>query len=268
MEYKKKLTIAELTDKEIADGIVDKNKYNNAKYRVLFLLKESWWKHQEADANFWYSMDYSICNLIQDEKQVRKHWQTYDNLARWTALILNNKAQIEKYNPEQRVDLLSNIAFLNCKKTLGDTSSNDLAVTRDAVDHAEKLKRQIEKCNPDIIICCGTFEALEVVENYDKFRHINNEEIWRVIKETNLTSLIKTNYVENTFDRKRKSQGAEFGDYITVDINGNNIPAIKFWHPAARYMTKIVNRKPTIEMLRNIANDLLGQPKALRNHNN
>ena len=63
------------------------------------------------------------------------------------------KRQITK---QQRIEFLNKICVVNAKKTSGGHTSNYSEIQSEAHNSQERLIRQIEIYNPDIVICCGT----------------------------------------------------------------------------------------------------------------
>ena len=135
----------------IADGIVSESSYNTAKYKILFLLKE---------VNGWGS-EATLCDFLAGGGM----GQTWNNVVRWTKGILSLDADMRKDTPwkeiaditnQDRKDQLQKICVINIKKTPGGPSAIAEELTSYVDNNKERLHKQLDICNPDIIICCGT----------------------------------------------------------------------------------------------------------------
>ena len=135
-----------MVDGLIKDGVVDENEYIQAKYKIVFILKEV------NGGKDWDLRDF-VANGARS--------QTWDNIARWTEGILNIDKEfdweyLENENLERRKKYLQKICAMNLKKTSGkhtaDAKELEFATNRDSTF----LKRQYKLYCPDISVCCGT----------------------------------------------------------------------------------------------------------------
>lgn len=129
------------------DGIVDFNKYLKAKYKILFLLKET--NSKTGDG----------IDLIKFIRNGANRTYTWDNIARWSKMILYN-APLEWKNyldiKDEKQDVLSQIAVINIKKDSGTHTADNKKLRNVAKKDLGNIIRQIELTNPDLIISCGS----------------------------------------------------------------------------------------------------------------
>lgn len=95
----------------ISDGVVDENQFLNARYKIVYILKEV---NSEGDP-------WDLCKFLYDEGG---RYQTWDNIARWTKGILNWSTLNDynkDHNKERRLKYLKKIAAINLKKHKVDT---------------------------------------------------------------------------------------------------------------------------------------------------
>ena len=142
----------------IVDGIVNVEAYSTAPIRILYFLKE---------ANGGESWD------LREYVAGGGRPQTWDNIARWTKGILENDREIpwtelKEISEQTRIDYLKYICVVNAKKTSGGHTANADEIFNAAVCNRERLKKQIDVYDPQLIICCGTERAFfQGVYEYD-----------------------------------------------------------------------------------------------------
>ena len=124
----------------VRDGIIDPGNYERP--HILFVLRDMNC-HEEKD----------LCECLRTDGS---GWKTWNNICRWTKALLEG---IEEYpwdmSEPKRVEQLRRIAVMNLKKEGGGnrTDGGELSA---AVEADKKLiLREINLCDPDIIICCG-----------------------------------------------------------------------------------------------------------------
>lgn len=130
----------------VADGVICEQEFLNARYKIVYILKE---------VNGGKSWD------LRDFVYEGGRPQTWDNIARWTEGILSWEkefpwSEMEMDNEQRRLRELKKIAAVNLKKTSGGHTSNNGEIYRAAVDHHVIIKEQIDLYKADFIICCGT----------------------------------------------------------------------------------------------------------------
>ena len=142
----------------ITDGVVNETEYLNAPVKVLYLLKET------NGGSGW-----DLCEFVASGGRP----QTWNNVTRWTNGIFNiNRdipwTELENITEQQRIEYLNKICVVNAKKTSGGHTSNYSEIQSAAQNSRERLIRQFEIYNPEIVICCGTssiyFEDIFEVE--------------------------------------------------------------------------------------------------------
>ncbi|HHX58123.1 MAG TPA: hypothetical protein GX710_08915 [Clostridiales bacterium] len=137
------------------DGIINLELFLAAKYRILWILKET---------NGDFSLDY----FRNATKLKRGTWKTWKNVGIASSLILEND-QSTKLDP---TTYLKQIAIINLKKTPGKSSTKMGKFTDDyqSTDNEDTriiVQKQIKNINPNIIICGN---VLSLLSNQLKFR--------------------------------------------------------------------------------------------------
>lgn len=180
----------------ISDGIVDFDKYE--KPHVLFVLR---------DMNC--LTERNLCHDLKDHGSGHKTWS---NVGRWIKALLDGDAEYpHDMSSPKRAEQLRRVAVMNLKKEGGTSRVNGEALTDSVENHSMYIYREIELCDPGIIICCGlpTKGALSNAELLYK-NVFDNVSEW---KEFNSGSLSRTWW------------------YYRATINGKNVPVISFCHP-------------------------------------
>ena len=141
------------------DGIVNETVWNNSTIKILYILKEV---HETEEP--------SVCDFLKSDDILKGYEQKSDMWRKVAYLsygILNSSEldlEIMK-NKEIYCDTINSISILNLKKCAGggtessEKSKSKGTYTKHARDYAEFIKRQIFGINPNVIICCNTFEA-------------------------------------------------------------------------------------------------------------
>ena len=186
----------------IDDGIIDSKKWfsNDPKFKckkILFLLKEAY------GGNKSWSLTKSLRNKDDDPIKERV-WQ---RVVQWTYAIVNTDSQsICKFDlndiDEHFYDYLDNIAIVNVKKSNGKPKSDMKEILAYSKNDTELLAEEIRLIEPDIIVCCYTFEALQNVFNL--------------------------NSIENSCNYRDDDNWF----YITNEISNKNQIILNFYHPS------------------------------------
>jgi len=183
------------------DGIVDEEKYEN----ILFLMK---------DVN--NSDDNGLDDMRIDVQTSMTSGQTWFNIARWISALLDGKeyaqlvAEIEQqYKNDLHMfqhEQLRRAAIVNIKKEAGVESVSDAEIAKYACEQKTYLLKEIEICDPRIIVVCGVniFESAKLIlgdvkkddQPIPQFELIPNREIG------------------------------------TVHLNNKDIPIVQFRHPS------------------------------------
>lgn len=182
-------------DKFAKDGVADEKKFNSAKYKILFLAKETNgtgknWDSRSylRDGVFYRSTQYkkdknNNHKLNKNGKKLIEHkkgypiWRTFNNIYRWTNLFLNDIKDYKKFDKvpshkekdeiilgSPRINIFSQIGMMNLKKTTGKSTTKSDEFKKFIENNKEFIKEQIDFYRPDIVICCGK----EVYKGYKK----------------------------------------------------------------------------------------------------
>lgn len=214
IEYGKKKYTFDVNheDSFITDGIVCPEEWfkKDNKFRPLFLLKEA------------YDTNGKGFDLIKEQLATEdKLSGTWIYVTDWTWGLFNTTAKViadyskapsclgkkegyDKYNNE----MLRKIAVINCKKSGGKSKSKYEEILGYADFDREELKREIEICDPTIIICGYTATALEYILKSDE-------------------DLTRYNF--------REKQGRNSNLYYHIELNGHDVLVIDYYHPQNRY---------------------------------
>ncbi len=157
----------------ILDGVVNVDEYLNSSRKILWILKEV---HSSGDEGGWNLRE--ALNTLKTEWGIESGWgKTFTPIVYTTYGILNNKKWDEipdiADNPEI-VDILKRIAFINVKKTAGESSANNEELVEAHKRNKQILLNQIETYNPDIIICGNTFWIIRgdiLSPDYEEFNN-------------------------------------------------------------------------------------------------
>ena len=151
----------------VIDGIIEPEKYLNAKYRILWVLKEA-----NSESVTWSYLE----NFKKREWLFRcgKSVPTLKIVIYTTYGILRDCEwfEIPDASDEESFEPLQEIALINIKKIPGDGNSEDGEIQQAYYDNQELLKRQIETYNPNVVIFGNTlqyfyksdFDGLETAE--------------------------------------------------------------------------------------------------------
>lgn len=148
----------------VLDGELVYEDYLDSPHKLLFLMKESY------VASDWWDIAGSPIETMQGGK-VDTIWQ---NIHRWKFLINSflsdgevpaypELEDLEGYSPASFP--LSDIAYVNVSKELGESTSNAKFIQKRAIDDQEFLREQIDLLNPYVVICAGTFWCYHPIYN-------------------------------------------------------------------------------------------------------
>lgn len=160
----------------IPDGCVNFEKYEHAKKKVLFLLKEP----GSLNAKEQYIGDKKI------EKAIKEHWYKY--------IVEEEKNDKYYKNFKSMSEIigadLKETALMNINKRGGYAGgTNDKKLKKYAEEYKEYIEKQIEILNPDIIISCiGKGKTKDVLFN------IEDDEWHDLLLKNKTIGLFKTQY--------------------------------------------------------------------------
>ena len=151
------------------DGILNPDLYSSCGIKVLWILKEAWFKDS------W--------RIMQDEGVYKKIGgsATLQPIAYVMHSIFNGFPSYQEMeyirdNPEI-AESLRRIAFINAKKTIGGTRSNDKEVWDHYLLAKAQILEQIEAIAPDVIVGChphfpDMLKTLSDADNFQKFESV------------------------------------------------------------------------------------------------
>lgn len=195
------------------DGIVDFASWNEAKIKIIFLLKEP--VNRDVNANK------SLIPFVQAGAPKRTD-RTWRNISRWVYsafhaqehFLYEEKVKSIGDTPNSRKEWLKYIAVVNLKKQPGGSTTNTQVLLEDFEKHYAKwLPKQLHIYDDaDVIVCCG--EGVK-----DCLIHVFNE--------TFNEKYDKSNWKSYKYPGSYKA--------IIPYYKSEHIPLIiDYWHPAAR----------------------------------
>lgn len=141
----------------IYDGIVSPADFELVKPKILWILKEP-----NSLEEHWDLRD-RIKTLRENDRIAKGFERTFTRIVYATNAILNNIPWIEnriRTNPEM-IDELRKIAYINVKKSAGDSKTNPVSLAESYVKSKKIIFEQIKLFKPDILIFGGTFYLFE-----------------------------------------------------------------------------------------------------------
>ncbi len=138
----------------IQDGIVDPTSWSKAGRKVLFVLREAY----DSRPN---STGFDLRRKIRDEWKELKQKPTWRNVANWAyAAHYTERDSIPELTDQSRplrARALLASAVINVKKSGGKKISDAIELAEYVRTDGDRLRRQIELVNPDLVICGGTW---------------------------------------------------------------------------------------------------------------
>lgn len=146
------------------DGIINLELFNQQKYKVLWIMKETNGK-------------FNIVSCFKNYKKYKKGvWKTWKNVERISSYILNGLE-----NRSSKIDALHKIAILNLKKTPGCSSTkmknfSEYYKSSENAKIRKIIQEQIKNIKPDIVICGNVLQLLNKQLNYKNSKCIEKLE--------------------------------------------------------------------------------------------
>jgi len=149
IEWKSHYTNMNIDIKEFnCDGIINESKYNAARKKLLFILREP--------------------NQSLKDNDIRKDvangpcFGLWYELSRWAYGIINNfpDFDIVEKDIEGKKEVFLGSSIMNLKKIAGGGSTDFNELNLFAYIDRDFIKREIEIIGPDLIICCNSFIEL------------------------------------------------------------------------------------------------------------
>lgn len=148
----------------IPDGIIKLDRYNKAKFKMLWVLKEP---HCENGGGWDMSDFLSNPSDLLIRKDKFSWLKTYKLIMLTSWGILNDLQSWEKsldvWNKQgsaKLLEVLSDIAYINLKKTPGGSSSSPASIANSFKANKDLIIDQIKAYQPDCTICGGTYKLL------------------------------------------------------------------------------------------------------------
>lgn len=208
----------------IYDGIYTAKDYLDAKYKVVFLLKEG---YDTGDALGGGDWSFGDCFENSDDAWKIPTWQVLSYIMHG---IFENKkkSQLEKISKDNdMIDILKKCAIINLSKMPGSTTSGDMAAKTEVWKDIVRL--QLETYDPDAIICGNTANNLcDQILNKSEWSHLynmpENNPVLTVCKINNAkeTILIDAYHPANTV-LKREDYVDSIVDAVRKDIIDKNL---------------------------------------------
>jgi len=139
----------------ITDGAIDDKLWNDAKIKVLFLLKEAY--DSKNTTGSW-----DLSGLIRKR---RASGRTFKPMGQWASgiqrLALNGQLQEYIEGGEEVDNALLSSAIINIKKSGGKNKSSWSNLFQYAKSDWDLIQKQIDSLNPDIIVCGNTWSLIK-----------------------------------------------------------------------------------------------------------
>ncbi len=145
----------------ITDGIIDKQRWESSKVKILYILKEAYVSDPRE------TQEWDLCNHLTKglTELKKKMWWT---LSQWSYGInkLVETNEILQFNEGFKNDDDFNEAFLssaiiNIKKSAGKRTSKKSDLSLYVENDWDLISKQIEEINPDLIVCGATWPIIE-----------------------------------------------------------------------------------------------------------
>lgn len=186
----------------IKDGIVDPTHYKVP--HILFILR---------DMNCQEDFD-----LRQHLREYGSGWKTWNNIGRWTkALLDNNDEYPADMTQPVRIEEVRRIAAINLKKEGGCSRAVGLELLEAVRTQKDFILKEIELCDPHIIIACG-LSSSSMTGNATLLHQFifDSAPQWEILKSPH-------------WDKEWY--------YFRAPINGRIVPVISFCHPQVTTMS-------------------------------
>ena len=147
---------AEYGNEAIVDGIVNMAKYRETYPKILWILKEANWNHNEDCPP--QPKDYNHRVFFKDVTGYSKWKRTFKLIIACSFGIIYKPKGMPVVDEEATINgikVMHNIALINVKKTAGGPASKDAEIRDAYKSHRELLLKQIKQINPDVIINCS-----------------------------------------------------------------------------------------------------------------
>ncbi len=129
------------------DGIVNPEVWALTSPKILYVLKET------------NALNGDLRTFLKNGGSPT-YYRTWNNIARWTNVIINNE-NLDYVSNEERQELLQKICAINLKKESGGNASNRDVIRKAVLRDKELIREQIDIYEPDVVVACG-FELVAI----------------------------------------------------------------------------------------------------------
>ncbi len=200
----------------IWDGIVDIDKYLNAKFKILWILKEPYDEFDGTGGGWGLTDGLSKENLYENKNIKRS--PTYQPMIYVTYSILNGFPEWDQMdwirdNPDI-AQSLNYIAYINVKKLPGYTRSDYKELSENYKKNKNLLLKQIKTYDPEIIIFGNTMPLFlsdlkispEDMKSYNSIKYFNKDynKIYIDAYHPAQTQITRENYVNDIVNIVKK----------------------------------------------------------------
>lgn len=200
--YKNEVERIKRTIHFVEDGIIDEDKYDNADFKILFVLRDP---HDEK------GNEESLLSIFESADKYKGNGQTWNNTVRWAYALLEKDAcydNVKNIGFEHVEKYMQQTAVMNLKKASGGSRAE--YIENFTKSQSEFISKEIEIISPDIIVTCEE----ELLSN-----HILE------VDKSNSYSRNKGAFYTCTASLKASSNKKEF-------------KIINLYHPSARYSSE------------------------------
>jgi len=138
----------------VLDGITDFSTFESSSMKILWILKEA---NQDPEKG---PHKDDLTNYHRNVTTYKNWRRTYKMIIKSSYGLLNNKNYEDIPNESIITDVMSQIAYINVKKTGGTGKSNDNVILNAFHENKNLLLEQIEAIEPEIIINASGVEDL------------------------------------------------------------------------------------------------------------
>jgi hypothetical protein len=155
----------------IIDGIIDLKKYLNAKYRILWILKEPYDEFNEEGKPI--GGGWSFSEAFEKDITNQTISKTFHPIIYVSYCILNQIPSFGNHllpyisEDHKITEILRSIAYINIQKLPQYKTSDDAIIHKEYKKHKRIILDQIELINPDVIILgVGGESSVPLVEEF------------------------------------------------------------------------------------------------------
>lgn len=142
----------------VRDGIVNREHWDQATIKIVFLLKEVNRGKRSHCASLPLQIQKDLRRMVDDAP-----WR---EVGRWAFTLLADSKRSITYSAanENYENACRSVALVNFKKTAGTNTAYMPKVRRFARRDRDLLNEQITILNPDVVVCCGKREVFRIAQ--------------------------------------------------------------------------------------------------------